>query len=244
MLSFLHDLRHTVRGLLRTPAFALLSVATLALGIGANSAIFSVINGVVLRPLPYVAPERLVMITSQFPTIGFDRFWISPPEFVELREQNQMFEEVGAYTVSAVNIGAGDSPSRVTAAAVSASLFTVFGVQPALGRTFTDEEMRPDAEPVVVLSDAIWHEAYAADPAIVGSAVEVDGVQRTVIGVMPPGFDLRDERIRIWAPLPIDPALLPNQRGNHFLYLVGKLRPGVSMEQAEAELGNLLRIWR
>src|SRR5690606_23672468 len=110
------------------------------LGIGANSANFSVINGVVLRPLPYAAPERLVMITSQFTTIGFDRFWVSPPEFVERRENARMFEDVGAYTVTAVNIGAGESPTRVTAAAVSASLFTVFGIQPAMGRTFTDDE--------------------------------------------------------------------------------------------------------
>lgn len=244
MRAFLQDLRHTVRGLLRTPAFAILSVLTLALGIGANSAIFSVINGVVLQPLPYSAPERLVMITSQFPTIGFDRFWVSPPEFVELREHTRVFEDVGAYTVTAVNIGAGESPARVTAAGVSASLFNVFGTPPAMGRAFTDGEMRPDAEPVVVLSDELWREAYGADRSIVGQAVEVDGVQRTVVGVMPPGFDLRDERVRIWLPLPIDPEQLPNQRGSHFLYLVGRLGGNATMQQAEAELANLLGTWR
>lgn len=244
MSAFFHDLRHTMRALLRSPAFAILAILTLALGIGANSAIFSVINGVLLKPLPYANPERLVMITSQFPTLGFDRFWISPPEFVELREHSELLSDIGAYTVTAVNIGAGESPTRVTAAGVSASLFNVLGTPPAMGRTFTENEMRPDAEQVVVLSDELWREAYGGDRSIVGSAVEVDGVQRTVVGVMPPGFDLRDERIRIWAPLPIDPEQLANQRGSHFLYLVGRLRHDATMQQAEAELENLLGSWR
>ncbi len=243
MRAFLHDLRHSVRGLARTPGFVILAVLTLALGIGANSAIFSVINGVVLRPLPYPNPDGLVMITSQFPTLGFERFWVSPPEFLELRERSDRFAEVGAYAVSAVNLGAGDRPTRVVSAAVSPSLFHTLGSQPRLGRTFTEEEMSPGAEPVVVLSDALWREAFGADPAIVGLQAEIDGLRRTVVGVMPPDFDLRDERIRLWLPLVLDPAQLPNQRSNHFLYLIGRLAPDATLEQARSEMAVMLRSW-
>src|SRR5829696_3265789 len=139
--STLQDLRYGVRLLTRAPGFAALVVLTIALGIGANSAIFSVINAVVRKPLGYPQSDRLMFITSQFPTLGFDKFWVSPPEYFEFRERNRAFEEVGAYTVNAANLGeAGAEPMRVTTAYVTAPLMTVLGVAPQRGRALADAD--------------------------------------------------------------------------------------------------------
>ena len=244
MSLLLQDLRYAVRGLIRMPGFALIAILTLALGIGANTAIFSVVNGVILRPLGYPHPEQLVYITSQFPGLGFDQFWVSPPEYLELRERNRSFSAVGAYTVGAANIEAdGTAPSRETSAAVSASLFDALGVKPTLGRTFTQDETLPNADPVVVLSNELWQSAFAADPSIVGKQITIDATKRTVVGVMPPGFDIHDQRVKIWAPLPLDPAQRTQNRGSHYLYLVGRLKPGVTLQQAKTELNSLLAQW-
>jgi predicted permease len=239
----IQDLRYALRGLARSPGFAILAVLTLALGIGANAAIFSVINSVMLRPLEYPQPDRLLMITSQFPGLGFDRFWVSPPEYFELRERAKSFSEVGAYTTTAVNLSEGDAPERVNAVGATSTLFDALGVTPRLGRTFTEAETLPNADPVVVLSSELWERKFAADPTIIGRAIEVDGARRTVVGVMPPGFDVHDSRAELWAPLPLDPANRQN-RGSHYLYLVGRLAPDVTLAQARAELENLLIRWR
>jgi putative ABC transport system permease protein len=237
------DLRYAIRGLRRVPGFSLIAVLTLALGIGANTAIFSVVNGVILKPLAYPHPEQLVFITSQFPGLGFDQFWISPPEFFELRERNRSFKDVGAYTTGALNIEADGKPSRETAANVSASFFNTLGVQPRLGRTFTNDETLPNAAPVIVLSSEVWERAFAGDPSLVGKQIQVDGVQRTVIGVMPPGFDIHDQQVRLWAPLILDPSQRTQNRGSHYLYLVGRLKPGTTLPNARNELQTLLAQW-
>src|SRR5437868_12744792 len=155
MRSLLQDLRYAGRTLLRSPGFFLLTVLTLALGIGANAAIFSVVNGVLLSPLPYRQPDRLMSIYSQFPSLGFDRFWVSPPEFVELRERATRFAEIGAYAARGVNLEGRDQPVRVRAALLSASLFPVLGVSPERGRVFTQQEDLPNAEKVAVLGDGL-----------------------------------------------------------------------------------------
>src|SRR6478672_12320857 len=126
-------LRHAIRSLLRTPAFSIVTVLTLALGIGANTAIFSIVNGVILRPLGYQKPEQLMYLTTQFPAFGFDQFWVSPPEYFEFKELNQSFSAVGAYTTGEVNLTAGDRPMRVRSAAVDDSLLTALGIQPIAG---------------------------------------------------------------------------------------------------------------
>ncbi|HVG09975.1 MAG TPA: ABC transporter permease, partial [Thermoanaerobaculia bacterium] len=228
---------------LRTPGFTLLAALTLALGIGANAAIFSVINAVLLAPLPYAAPDRLAIVYSQFPTMSFDRFWTSAPEFLELRHKSRSFEELGAYTAGAANITGGDEPVRVRVARVSAGLFSVLGVQPELGRTFTAKEDLPKTEPMLVLSHELWQRAFGADRGVLGRRVQVDGVDRTVIGVMPAGFDVGEERVEAWAPLALDPAN-PGGRASHYLYMVGKLKPGVNVEQARSELSGLVKRWK
>jgi predicted permease len=238
----IQDTRYAVRSLLRVPGFALVAVLTLALGIGANTAIFSVINGVILRPLPFPKPQQLVYITSQFPQLGFDQFWVDRAEFLEFRERNRAFQDVGAFAVQAVNVAADESPQRVTSALASASLFNTLAVAPLQGRAFTSEETLPNGPPVVVLSQELWRTAFGGR-AIVGHQIDVNGVKRTVVGIMPAGFDVHDQGVKIWLPLVIDPAQRSQYRGGHFLYLVGRLKNGVSLQQARRELEPLLAQW-
>ncbi|MCC7032205.1 MAG: ABC transporter permease [Acidobacteria bacterium] len=256
MDHLMQDVRHAVRGLLRTPGFALVTILTLALGIGANTAIFSIVNGVILRPLGYPKPEQLAYLTTRFPNMGFDQFWVSPPEFFEFRELNQSFASVGAFTTGEVNLMAADRPRRVRSASVTDDLLTTLGVPAAQGRLFAKGEtdvvggsaapLPPGAPPpqppaVAILSHELWQSAFGGQP-IVGQMVEVNGVRREVIGVMPPGADVMDNRTEIWLPIGLNPANRQN-RGNHFLYLIGRLKDGVTMEQARAELDSLIATW-
>ncbi|HXT17960.1 MAG TPA: ABC transporter permease [Gemmatimonadaceae bacterium] len=240
--EFAGDVRYAIRSLTRLPAFATACVVTLALGIGANTAIFSVINGVVLRPLPYPKPQQLVQITSQFPSMGLDHFPLDAAEFLEFQERNRSFQSVGAYVVSAVNLGGDATPMRVTAAIASSSMFDVLGVHPAMGRAFTNEETLPNQAPVVVLSHEVWQSAFGGRP-IVGKQIQVDGMARTVVGIMPPGFDVHEQGVQVWAPLTLDPAQRKQYRGGHNFLLVGRLKDGVSLTQARGELTQMVKQW-
>ncbi len=236
------DLLYAFRSLWKNPGYTLVTVLTLALGIGANAAIFSVINGVLLKPLSYPRPERLVFVTSQFPGLGFDQFWVSAPEFLEFRERNRSFEDVGAYRAGAVNLGTEDQPRRVTSAVVTSELMPVLGIQPQRGRVFTRADTLPGAEDVGVLSDEIWDSAFGRDETVIGRIVRIDGAPTRIVGVMPPGYDVHDQKVRVWLPLTLDPAN-PGGRGNHFLYLVGRLKDGVTMRQAAADVETMLEQW-
>ncbi|MEX1182100.1 MAG: ABC transporter permease [Gemmatimonadota bacterium] len=242
MGELLSDARYALRGLLRAPVFAAVAIATLALGIGANSAIFSVLNGVVLRPLPYAAPNELVRVASRFPTLGFDRFWISPPEFFELKERATSFASLGGYRTGTASVGGGDAPMRATSAIATHDLFVTLGVGAQLGRPFNEEEALPGAAAVVALSHEIWQTVFGGDPAIVGRTIYVNGNASTVTGVMPPGFDVADAGVQVWIPAGLDPANRQN-RGSHFLDVVGRVRPGVTLDQARAQLSVLLGQW-
>jgi putative ABC transport system permease protein len=243
MKSLAQDLRYACRLLLRSPGFTLLAALTLALGIGANAAIFSVANAVLLKPLPYRDSGKLMILYSQFPAMGFRRFWVTAPEFVAYGRANRSFESLGAYVTGQVNVSARDEPMRADAAKVSAGLFTVLGIEPELGRYFSPAEDLPNTEKVVTLSDGFWRRAFAADPGIVGRRIKVDGDERTVIGVMPPRFTLGNERIDLWVPLALDPQS-PGGIGNHYLYLIGRLRPGISPESAQQEVNGLVARWK
>jgi predicted permease len=236
------DVRYAARGLARAPGFAVIAVLTLALGIGANTAIFSVVNGVLLRPLPYAKPQQLVMVMSQFAQQGLDQFPVDPGEFLELRARTHAFQDVGAYTTGAVNVGADDAPQRVASAVVSPSLFSTLAVAPSQGHTFTAPEAAPGGPLVVVLSHELWASAFARRP-LVGSQIDVDGVKRTVVGIMPPGFDVHDEGIRIWIPLRLDPSNAAQYRGSHYLFMIGRLKDGVSLGAARADLETMLAQW-
>ncbi len=243
MRTILQDLRYALRQMGRARAFTTVAVLTLALGIGADTAIFSVLDAVLLSPLHYRDPGRLVAVYSRFPEQGFDHFWVSPPEYMELREWSRSFDDVGAYALGAVNVAATTSPVRVRAAGVTASFFATLGVAPERGHAITAAEDLPKAGPVALLSDGLWHRAFGGDAAIVGRRVWIDGTATTVAGVMPPGFDVAGAHVDVWEPLGLGP-LDPNRRGNHFLELVGRLRPGVTLPAARAELAGLVRDWR
>jgi predicted permease len=253
MDTLLQDIRHAIRGLIRTPGFTVVTILTLALGIGANTAIFSIVNGVILRPLGYPEPDRLIYLTTRFPNLGFDEFWVSPPEFFEFREINQSFAEVGAFTTGEANLLAGDRPWRVRSASVTDDLLRVLGVQPAQGRLFAKGETDVTSQPgppgsppplpplIAILSHELWQSAFGGRP-VIGQTIEVNGLSREVIGIMPPGADVMDSRAEIWLPIGLNPANRQN-RGSHFLYLIGRLKDGVSAEAAQTELTALQQNW-
>jgi putative ABC transport system permease protein len=234
------DLRYAVRMLRKSPGFTATALLTLALGIGANTAIFSVLNAVILRPLEYPKPEQIMKITTTYP--GVDEFWVSPPEYFEFRQWTRAFASVGAYNNGEANIAAPNRPLRVRLMAVSDNLLTTLGVNAELGRAwFQGDEARPSGAKVAVLSHDLWQSAFGGDPAMVGRSVEVDGVSRIVIGVMPRGFDVADQRIQIWQPMVVPPN--PN-RGSHNLYMIGRLANGATLDSARAEMNALLPNWR
>jgi putative ABC transport system permease protein len=251
--TLLQDIRHAVRGLVRAPGFAVVTVLTLALGIGANTAIFSIVSGVILRPLGYPKPEQLMYLTSRFPNMGFDQFWVSPPEFFEFREINQSFAEVGAFTTGEANLMAGDRPWRVRTAGVTDDLLRALQITPVQGRLFAKGETDVTSQPgppgspppqppaVAILSHELWQAAFGGQP-MIGRTVEVNGIPREVVGIMPAGADLMDTRPEIWLPAGLNPANRQN-RGNHFLYLIGRLKDGVTPAQASAELDALVANW-
>jgi predicted permease len=247
------DLRLAARSLLRAPGFAIVTILTLALGIGANTAIFSIVNGVILRPLGYPKPEQLMYLTTQFPAFGFDQFWVSPPEYFEFRELSQSFAAVGAYTTGEVNLTAGDRPLRVRSASVDDRLLTALGLQPFAGRLFAagETDVVPPPNPtgpvplpaICILSYELWQSAFGGRQGVIGEMVEINGVRREIIGIMPPGADVMDNRTEIWMPIGLNPNNRLN-RGSHFLYLVGRLKDGVTETQAKSELAELIRTWR
>ncbi len=244
MHELLADLKYSARGLRKNPGFAVVAVLTLALGVGANSAIFSVVNAVVFRPLPYGEPERLVAVASQFPNMDFDRFWLSPPEYLELGEWSRTLERIGGYRTGLASVGAPEQPLRVTSAMATASLFPTLGVAPHLGRTYTAEEDLPNAAPVVVLSHDLWRSAFGSERGAVGRTVAVDGIESEIVGVMPPGFDVDDAGVELWVPAGLDPAERTENRGSHYLNVVGRLAPGETVESARAEIGSLIARWQ
>jgi predicted permease len=242
MDSLLRDVRHAIRNLLRSPGFACITVFTLALGIGANTAIFSVVNAVILRPLGYPRPERLVYISSQFPSLGFDQFWVSPPEYLEFQERAKSFSVVGAFTTGQANLTAPDRPRRLNVGSVSGELFKALGVNAAFGRTFEAAETRPNGPLVAMLSHEVWQSSFGGKADVLNAPVEIDGVRRTIVGIMPPRFDVADQHVEVWLPLVIDPANRQN-RSSHSLYLIGRLADGATLESATAELDTLLAGW-
>jgi len=251
--TLLQDLRYAVRSLGRAPGFTAVTVLTLALGIGANAAIFSLVNGVVLRPLGYPKPEQLMYLTTRFPNMGFEKFWVSPPEFFEYRELNRSFAEVGAFTTGEANLTADDRPLRVRSASVTDELLRVLGAKAVEGRLFAKGETDatgpapapgappPQPPPIAILSHELWQSAFGGEP-IVGRTIEVNGVKREVIGILAPATDVMDSRTQIWLPLGLNPANRQN-RGNHYLYLIGRLKDGISESQAKAELTALIQNW-
>jgi len=238
------DLRYGARMLLKNPGFTLVAVLTLALGIGANTAIFSVVNATLLRPLPYSEPERLVRVWETNPRANRWGDWVSYPDFRDWREQNTVFDEIGACRVFGFNLTGSDFAETLPGAYVSASLFTVLGVKPMLGRTFLAEEDRPGANRVAVISHGLWQRRFGADPGLIGKTIEVNSESHVVVGVMPPGFKFhwlimsRTERELL---IPQGPPSELEDRGSHNFSVVARLKRGVTVEQAQANMDAIAR---
>ncbi|HEY6972450.1 MAG TPA: ABC transporter permease [Candidatus Angelobacter sp.] len=246
METFWQDIRYGLRLLIKNPGFAGAAVICLALGIGATSAIFSVVNAVLLRPLPYVHPERLVKIYSEFPNQPSGRrFWVSAPEFLEIRREAKSWQSLDAWVNGAVNIGGSVEPVRVTGSLVSGGLLQSVGVSPILGRLITPEDDDPKSTAVVDISYGVWQRLFGGDANIVGREVLLNGQKCNIIGVMPKDFAFPPGEVdppEVWTALQIDPAR-PGGRGSHFLYLLGRLKPNVTEPQAQSELESLVKYW-
>jgi putative ABC transport system permease protein len=231
--------------LLRTPGFAAASIVCLALGIGATTAIFSIVNAVLLRPLPYAQPDRLVRIYTEFPNApasSAHRFWFSPPEFLDLRKDTTSFATLDGWVNGGANLTGGTEPIRVTASFISGGMLTTLGVSPIRGRLLNDRDDLPTAPTTAVMSYGLWQRAFGGDPGVLNRDLQFNGVKCTIVGIMPKGFQFppgETDPPEIWANLQIDPAN-PGNRGGHFLYLLGRLKPGVSIEHARSEMDQLV----
>ncbi len=243
MEIFLQDVRYALRGMRRAPGFTAAAVLTLALGMGATTAIFSVIQAVLLSPLPYAEPERRVMIWSRWK--DFEKTWVADGEVMDYRRLIPSLESVAAWQTDEANLtGGGAEPVRVGTAAITANTFATLGVRPLVGRGFTDEEDRPGGPPVAVLSFGLWQNRHGGDPSAVGQTIELDGIARRIVGVMPRGFALptdytvnATEPSQVWIPVQFDPKDLSH--GNHGYYAAGTLVRGATAERATAELRAL-----
>ena len=230
------DVRYALRTLRKSPGFTTIAVLTIALGIGANTAIFSLLNAAILRPLGYPHPQQLMFVTT-------DRTGtVSSAEYWELADINQFFSVVGAFVPGEANLSARDRPRRATSAVANAELLEALAVPPVRGRWFRREETRAGGPAVVILSHELWLSAFGAREDLVGQPSEIDGVSCEVIGIMPPGFDLLDKRIQLWLPLQLA-AATRQFRASHFLSVLGRLKNGVDPERAGFELASLMATW-
>ncbi len=234
------DLRVALRGYRRSPGFTLAAIATLALGLGANTAVFSVVRHVLLAPLPYGDPDRTVLIWSTW--TGFDKTWLSHAEVIDYQTRIAAFEDAGAWNTFAVNLTGTGAPIRIGAATVTPNVFGVLGVSPLMGRGFTPEEAAADTSTVVVLSHGLWLRGFGGDAGVIGRTIQIDGVAREVIGVMPAGFRLptdyvidAEEPTELWMPFALNPA----NRGSHGLYGAARLAAGTTVGTANAQLAAL-----
>jgi len=238
LADLLHDLRYAVRLQRKNPGFTIVAVIALALGIGANTAIFSVVNTVLLRPLPYKDPERLVMVWEDASRHGYPRDTPAAANYVDWRDQNQVFESMAAIADTSFNLtGAGD-PERLEGRRVSANLFPLLGVDPQIGRVFTAAEDQPGAQRVVLLSYALWQRRFGGDPNIVGRALTLNGESHVVVGVMPARFQLPSSDDQAWVPIAFTQQETGN-RGRHYLQVLARLKPGVSLTQAQSEMSTI-----
>jgi len=229
----LNDLRYTVRMLRKSPLFTLAVVLTVALGIGANTAIFSVVNAVMLRPLPYEQPGRLVWIAEKNDTLNLPTFGASVLNYLSWKEQSRTFEPIAAFGYASFNLTGRGDPEQFTGGTITPSLFPLLGIKPVLGRSFLDGEDRPGSVKVVMISEGLWKRRFGGDPTIVGSRITLNGIDSTVVGIAPAALALLSNG-DMWMPLTIDPG--HEIRLNHVILAVGRLRPGVTLAAAQAEM--------
>jgi putative ABC transport system permease protein len=235
--EFNDDVRFAVRQMMKAPGFALVATITLALGIGATTAIFSVVHAVVLRPLPFADPDRVMILGEDFENRGRPSD-VSVGNFVDWRDHAKSFSAIAALQFASVNLSDEDQPERVVGGRVTHTWFTVLGVPPAHGRVFSREEDAPGTDRVVVLSHRLWSRRYGADPRVVGREIRLNSVPFTVIGVMPAAFDITTDSVELWTPIAFTPEQLATH-DDHYLTVIGRLAPNASLAQASAEMRTL-----
>jgi putative ABC transport system permease protein len=244
MSSLLHDLRFGFRMMVRNPVFTSIAIVTLALGIGANTAIFSVVDAVLLRPLPYPQPDRLVFLWSTWNSQGVPMGSSALPDYHEWRDRNQVFEGLGAFYYGDFNLSAdAEAPERIQGAYVSANFFQVVQVSPALGRLFAPDEEEFGKHRVVLLSDKLWQRRFAGNANVIGREIRLGGETFTVAGVMPRGMPFFDNlpEVELWTPMAFAKGDNMATRNNHFINLVGRLKPGVTPAQAQSDVSAIAR---
>lgn len=248
MDTFWQDIRFSVRVLAKNRVFTVAAVLCLMLGIGATTGIFSVVNAVLLRPLPYAHPQQLIRVYTEFPKFpngGLHRFWASAPEFLDLRRDSNSWSSLDAWITGGANLAGDIHPVRITAAFVSGGLLDSLGVNPALGRVISPSDDLPNAQRVADISFGTWQTVFGGDPNIVGRETTFNGIKCIIIGVMRRGFEFppgETDPPQVWTPLQIDPAN-PGSRSSHGYYLLGRLKNGVSPSQAQAELSTIVQAY-
>ena len=231
------DVRYGLRSMMRVPAFTLTVLCTIALGIGANVAIFTVVNAVLLRPLPFRDSDRVIQLAN-----GASAASLSEPEFVDLQRDARSFADIGAFSYTDGNVTGGVEAERVRIARVTAGFFRVLGTEPVAGRGFTAEEDVPGGPDAVVISHGLWVRRFGGAADVVGKDITINGVERVIVGVMPRHFDFPTASVAVWTPLRLNPDSLW-ARNNHYLRVIARLQPGVSMQGAQAEVVGLRERW-
>jgi predicted permease len=233
------DLRHALRMIARRPGVTLVAILTLALGIGANTAIFSAVDAVLLRPLPYENPDQLVMVWEKRPAEGVLDNVVAPADYIDWARLNSSFESIAAYTPLTVDLtGVGD-PVKLPAAAVSPAFFDVFRTRPQFGRSFRTEEAIVGNQRVVILGHGLWLRMFGSDPSIVGRQILLNGVGHEVVGVLPATFQFADSMIELWAPLALEGQPQPLSRAQHQFFVYARMKPGVTLQQARTDMDRV-----
>jgi putative ABC transport system permease protein len=244
--TLLQNIRYAVRMFVKNPGFTAVAVLCLALGTGATTAIFSVVNAVLLRPLPYAQPARLLRVFTEFPTFpngGLRHFWVSEPEYLDLKRDITAFDDMEAWSNRGVNLAGTADPVRATASFVTGGMFPLLGVAPVLGRPLSADDDRPGIPLNTVISFDLWQRAYGGDRSVLNRDIRLNGRVCTVVGVMPPGFAFPPGELdapELWLPLQLDPAH-PAYRGGHYLNVLGQLRQGYTLGQAQGEIAGYVK---
>jgi putative ABC transport system permease protein len=247
MKGLWQDVKLSLRMLLRGPGFAVVAILTLALGIGATSAIFSVVNGVLLRPFPYSDPDRLVVVWESNPSRAMPYMVVSPPNYADWRDQNSVFDGMGAFSFRRFIMEGEDESNVVRGARVTAGMFSVMGASPMLGRPFAPEDDRDGSDPVVMLSYGSWQNRFGGDPEVIGRSIRLGDSNREVVGVMPPGFEfpppvvlegaIPTEPTELWVPFALD--MEGGNRSQHFMTVIARMKSGVELQTAQAEMNAI-----
>ncbi len=237
MNNLRNDIRYALRNLSKRPGFTLIAVVTLALGIGANTAIFSAVNALLLKPLPFPQLDRVVAVWDKLPSRGVLHNEVAMANYIDWRAQNQSFEQLALYSWWSANVTGGDTPERIQGFLVTANFLDAIGIKPIMGRNFYPEENQPGKDGVAIITHSLWQRRFGGDPNIINKTITINTIARTIIGVMPERFNF-PKGAEIYAPIPLRPELMSN-RTNHSYYVIGRLKPGVAIESAQAEIDNI-----